>query len=580
MGLNMSDIKICVSTMLKLNSKCIESPMYINVQSGAIFDEYVSDKLVGDNTGDNISNRNRNYSELSVQYWAWKNIEADYYGLCHYRRFLSFCKKKKKTDVYGFYLEKEFNDDNIEKHKLCDEKLIQKVLEKYDIITKSPSDCTKMPLPDKTYAQNELDFWNNQKMRYVLGDTIDLIKEAIVSLHPDYEADLVDFLKGKQHYGYNLFIMKKKLFDEMCSFEFDILFYVESKTDICNYGGYLRRIYGYVGEILYSVFIIHMKRTKGAKIKMIPGVMFEDVKDKEIAPKSNAVIPIVTYFNDYRIPELGVFLQSLLSCKRNDTQYEVIVVNNDITMESKSIILDYIKKHENVAVNFVNFSKEYDGILQGAETKSYPDGRYLPILLPWLLKKYNRLLFLNRNTLVVEDLTELYNTNLSDAYFAATVDYVRQGVLNLKTGKRNDYEESVLKMKDPYRYYNTSVLLIDARKVRQAVGLEDVVNNIKESCFIKHESDLFNLMFNEKTKRLSIKWNYCTAPDEKMKKELSWTTPESGDEYLKCNGGILNYMSSVKPWNNPWKGGCLDYWMHARSSPLYEMLIKRLVSKK
>ena len=43
----------------------------------------------GDNTGDNISSKNSHYCELTAMYWAWKNLEADFVGLVHYRRYFT-----------------------------------------------------------------------------------------------------------------------------------------------------------------------------------------------------------------------------------------------------------------------------------------------------------------------------------------------------------------------------------------------------------------------------------------------------------------------------------------------------------
>ena len=88
------DIKIFVSHRIDQESELIDNPIYIPVRSGAVFDKRTDVKLLGDDTGDNICEKNKSYCETTTQYWAWKNVEADYYGLCHYRRYFSFADEK------------------------------------------------------------------------------------------------------------------------------------------------------------------------------------------------------------------------------------------------------------------------------------------------------------------------------------------------------------------------------------------------------------------------------------------------------------------------------------------------------
>ena len=63
-----------------------DNPIYLPLQVGhALHDDY---GYLGDDTGENISDKNPYYSELTGLYWIWKNYTcADYLGLCHYRRF-------------------------------------------------------------------------------------------------------------------------------------------------------------------------------------------------------------------------------------------------------------------------------------------------------------------------------------------------------------------------------------------------------------------------------------------------------------------------------------------------------------
>lgn len=115
------DIKILVSTH-KPYIMPKDVSLYLPIQVG--YDE-VSEHFgyQGDNIGDNISYKHRYYSDLSAVYWGWKNLNVEYMGSCHYRRY--FVSKKPK-----------YNDDKFFRYILNREELEK-------LLTKCPSYCCK-----------------------------------------------------------------------------------------------------------------------------------------------------------------------------------------------------------------------------------------------------------------------------------------------------------------------------------------------------------------------------------------------------------------------------------------------------
>ena len=84
----MTDIKLLVA--MHKAYRLPENALYYPIQVGGIHIPGM-EKALRDNTGENISDKNKSYCELTALYWGWKNLPADYLGLVHYRRY--FAKK-------------------------------------------------------------------------------------------------------------------------------------------------------------------------------------------------------------------------------------------------------------------------------------------------------------------------------------------------------------------------------------------------------------------------------------------------------------------------------------------------------
>lgn len=193
----------------------------IPIQVGAaLCEERVADYL--DCEGENISDKNANYSELTALYWIWKNRltggetgdEKVYYGLSHYRRML------------------ELSEDDLS--RLIDNNV--------DVV---------LPYP----MLYEPDIEEHHK-RYLADADWRALCRALEELQPEYIGAFRQVL-GQQHfYNYNIILARKSVLAEYCSWLFPILKRVEQ---LSMPKGWKRqdRYIGYMGETLETLYFIH-----------------------------------------------------------------------------------------------------------------------------------------------------------------------------------------------------------------------------------------------------------------------------------------------------------------------------------
>lgn len=225
-------VKIIVATHKKYQMP--KDDMYLPLHVGAEgkLDEDGNDLDLGytkDNSGDNISNLNSSFCELTGLYWAWKNIDADYIGLVHYRRHFSLKKKAGFENVLTYAELRPY---------LGKIRVFVPTKRWYVIETlKSHYDHTHYPEHLKI--------------------TRDVLAEKSIN-----DINVYDKVVNRRWgYMFNMMIMEKNLLDEYCNWLFDILIEVFKRVDISNYQSFERRYIGRISEILFNVWIEKMLRS-------------------------------------------------------------------------------------------------------------------------------------------------------------------------------------------------------------------------------------------------------------------------------------------------------------------------------
>lgn len=209
-------VKILVACH-KADPNIRQDDIYMPIQVGKALHPELDLGFQCDNTGDNISEKNGSYCELTALYWAWKNLkDVDYIGLAHYRRYFN----KTNQELYKF-----INSRNI---------LIAKPL----------------ILPVSVY--NELVYWTS------LEDSTIFI-DSILSLFPEYKEDVISYYFMNNRFSQcNMMLMPKIMFDEYCNFIFPILQLTEQRIKLSGYTRQ-RRVIGYLAETALGLWVKHNK---------------------------------------------------------------------------------------------------------------------------------------------------------------------------------------------------------------------------------------------------------------------------------------------------------------------------------
>lgn len=246
-------------------------------------------------------------------------------------------------------------------------------------------------------------------------------------------------------------------------------------------------------------------------------------------------IPIVLAAdNNYIIP-LCVCLTSILENKNDNTYYDFhILIPSEFLNVNKDIIIELIQRYNNCNSCFVQMENEFSDLK--IVQKHISVQTFYRLLIPESLpKSYSKAIYLDSDTIVNTDLTELFSTDIFEYYLAGVLHPVY-------------YFNNLILRKESLEYINAGVLLLNLDKLRadsvQEQFLKLIPQNLKGN-----DQDIINIVCNNKIKFLPFKYN--VMPKCKIfvgDKKISKIYDEKKFKEAFENPAIIHWANPEKPW--------------------------------
>ena len=198
-------------------------PRYVPVQAGASGRDPIPGFL-RDDGGENISAKNPGYCELTALYWAWRNLDAEWLGLAHYRRhFAARAAGGRRA----------------------------RVASAEDIAGALAREPLVLPRPRNYLIETN---WSQYAHAHHEAD-LEAAREVISESQPAYLRKFDEVMARTWGHRFNMFVAHRDIADAWCAWLFGVLGELEARLDTGGYSANDARVFGFVAERLIDVWV-------------------------------------------------------------------------------------------------------------------------------------------------------------------------------------------------------------------------------------------------------------------------------------------------------------------------------------
>ena len=279
------------------------------------------------------------------------------------------------------------------------------------------------------------------------------------------------------------------------------------------------------------------------------------MREKLMLRTSSRLIPIFFAADDKYIPFMMVTMKSLIANASDKYHYKLHVLHTDITVEHQA----QIKRLEtgNCKIIFVDVTEELEKIAKKITLRDYYTATtYYRVFIAELFPAYKKVLYIDSDTVVREDVANLYHYDLGKNYIGAVRDQ-----LVVQTDIYGDYVEKVLGISRG-AYFNAGVVLINCEQFRMARMLKQFIELLNTYTFVvAQDQDYLNILCKDHVLWLDPRWNV----------QMIGTLPFEEDK-----SKLVHYNLAAKPWHYKDCRMGEYFWEYARQTEDYEQLVNIL----
>lgn len=310
-----------------------------------------------------------------------------------------------------------------------------------------------------------------------------------------------------------------------------------------------------LNQYLYEKNYISNKKNKDLMTEMIGNSLSSPVDD--VNNEIHSKIYISYAFDEGYARYTLTSIESALKTKKPDSEYIIyLLVPQKFDIKEEKNFCQIEKLYENCLIKFIRCGECFDDVQMRISHITSPT--YYRLLLPQLFPDHSRILYLDGDTVVCDDLSELFFTELETNLIA--------GVPALSYYRNIPFHSERLNLKSNFQYINAGVILFDLERLRDIKWSEKCIELLDQN-YRDQDQDIINVTCQGKIKLIDRKFNV-------QSKYFHWSAEqfkEAGITYYDENRAydqavILHYADKIKPWNDISSPFARIWWKHTLSS--------------